>query len=143
MKTRGFTLLEVMVAVAVIGLALTAITASISQMIDAASTMRMRTYANWIAQNRIAELRLAAQAPEIGASNGEVEYANADWVWRAEVSETGVEDLYRIDVSVSLAGGEPIRTVSGFTSPAGAAGMANSAWISSPRQGGRQQGPTT
>ena len=50
--------------------------------------------------------------PDVGASNGEVEYANAEWVWRAVVAETGVDDLLRIDVSVSLAGNDDtIRTV--------------------------------
>jgi general secretion pathway protein I len=100
-----------------------------NQMIDAAQTMRDRTYASWIAQNRIAELRLAAVTPNVGASNGEVEFANTDWAWRTVVSETGVDDLYRIDVSVSLAGSEDItRTVTGFVGPPGAAGEANRAW---------------
>ncbi len=125
----GFTLIEVMVALAIVALSLTAVTASLSQMIDAAQTMRDRTYASWIAQNRITELRLAAVTPNVGATNGEVQYANAEWSWRTVVSETGVDDLYRIDVSVSLAGSDDIiRTVSGFAGPPGAAGEANRAW---------------
>lgn len=125
----GFTLIEVMVALAIVALSLAAVTATMNQMIDAAQTMRDRTYASWIAQNRIAELRLAAVTPNVGASNGEVEFANTDWAWRTVVSETGVDDLYRIDVSVSLAGSEDItRTVTGFVGPPGAAGEANRAW---------------
>lgn len=125
----GFTLIEVMVALAIVALSLAAVTASMSQMIDAAQTMKDRTYASWIAQNRITELRLAAATPNVGASNGEVEYANTDWSWRAVVAETGVDDLYRIDVSVSLAGSEDVvRTVTGFVSPPGVPGQANVAW---------------
>ena len=131
-NNAGFTLIEVMVALTIVALSLTAVTASMSQMIDAAQTMRDRTYASWIAQNRIAELRLAFATPEVGASNGEVEYANTDWSWRATVSETDVDDLYRIDVSVSLAGSDDvIRTVTGFVGPPGAAGEANRAWTRS------------
>ena len=130
--SRGFTLIEVMVALTIVALSLTAVTASLSQMIDAAESMRNRTYASWIAQNRIAELRLAATTPDVGASNGEVQYANADWSWRAVVSETGVDDLYRIDVAVSLAGyDDVIRTVTGFAGPPGAAGEANRVWMRS------------
>jgi len=130
---RGFTLLEVMVALAIVALSLTAVTASMSQMIMAAHTMRDRTYASWIAQNRIAELRLAAAIPDVGASNGEVQFANTDWTWRAVVTETGVEDLYKIDVSVSFAGSDDnIRTVTGFVGPPGAAGEANRAWSRAP-----------
>jgi len=129
MQTRGFTLIEVMVALTIVALSLTAVTAAMSQMIDAGNAMRDRTYASWIAQNRIAELRLLATTPDVGASNGEVEYANAEWAWRAVVSETGVDDLLRIDVSVSFAGSDyTIRTVSGFVGPPGAAGEANRAW---------------
>ena len=68
-----------MVALTIVALSLTAVTASISQMIDAAEAMRNRTYASWIAQNRITELRLAVDSPEVGTSNGEVQYANTDW----------------------------------------------------------------
>jgi len=132
-SSHGFTLLEVLVALTIVALSLTAVTASMSQMIEAARTMRNRTYASWIAQNRIAELRLADAIPDVGASNGEVQFANTDWSWRAVVTETGVEDLYKIDVSVSLAGSDDsIRTVTGFVGPPGAAGEANRAWSRAP-----------
>jgi len=136
----GFTLIEVMVALTIVALSLTAVTASLSQMIDAAESMRNRTYASWIAQNRITELRLAATTPDVGATNGEVEYANTDWSWRAVVAETGVDDLYRIDVAVSLAGSDDvIRTVTGFFGPPGVAGEANRIWMRSPTSGGAPQ----
>ncbi len=126
LNSKGFTLIEVMVALVIVALALTAVTASMNQMIDAAETMRNRTYASWIAQNRITEYRLAFATPDVGSSSGEVEYANTEWSWRATVSETGVDDLYRIDVSVSFAGSDDsIRTVTGFFGPPGAPGAAN------------------
>lgn len=138
---RGFTLIEVMVALTIVALSLTALTASMSQMIDAAHAMRDRTYASWIAQNRITEIRLQQGLPEPGSSNGEVQYANTDWTWRAIISETGVEELFRIDVSVSLAGSDDvIRSVSGFVGSPGAAGEANRAWMRGP-QTGAQTGP--
>lgn len=132
-SSRGFTLLEVMIALVIVALSLTAVAASMSQMIFQAKMMRDRTYASWIAQNRIAEIRLAPATPDVGASNGEVQYANVDWSWRAVVSETGVDDLYRIDVAVSFAGsGDNIRTVTGFVGPPGAPGEANRAWMRAP-----------
>ncbi len=132
-SSRGFTLLEVMIALIIVALSLTAVAASMSQMIFQAKMMRDRTYASWIAQNRIVEIRLAPATPDVGASNGEVQYANVDWSWRAVVSETGVDDLYRIDVSVSFAGSDDnIRTVTGFVGPPGAPGEANRAWMRAP-----------
>ncbi len=137
LTSKGFTLIEVMVALAIVAFSLTAIGASMNQMIDAANSMRERTYASWIAQNRITELRLADTPPEISSSTGEVTYANSEWEWRAIVSETGIEKFYRIDVSVSHAGSEyVIRTVTGFVGEPGAVGRANQIWNRGQRSSG-------
>ena len=126
MRSKGFTLLEVLIALTIVALSLTAVAASMSQMIDAATTMRDRTYASWIAQNKITELRLSNVVPEVGSSTGEIEFGNADWEWRVVVSESGIEDFMRIDVSVSLLGEEyVIRTVTGFVGEPIVAGVRN------------------
>ena len=128
-RCRGFTLIEVMVALVVAALALVAVMASISQMIDAGTSMRDRTYASWIAQNRIAEMRLANIEPDVSRSSGETEFADLEWGWAATVSETGVEYLYRVDVAVGFAGSDDvIRTVTGFIGEPGIPGEANRAW---------------
>lgn len=136
-RDRGFTLIEVMVALVVASLALVAVMASISQMIDAGTAMRDRTYAAWIAQNKIAELRLANTEPEVSTSNGEVEFAGLEWGWTATISETGVQYLYRVDVGVMFAGSDDVvRTVTGFIGEPGIPGEANRAWD----QGGQAVG---
>ena len=133
-RRRGFTILEVMVALSIVALSLMGILASMNQMIDASNAMRERTYADWIAQNKIVELRLANVLPEVGSSSGEVEYANIDWAWRAVISETGVENLFRLDVTVSIAGSEyDVRTVTGFIGEPVRPGQSNRAWNVGPR----------
>lgn len=140
-RARGFTLLEVLVAVSIVGLSLAAVVATMGQMIDSGNAMRERTYAAWIAQNRITEIRVRPVLPEVGNSTGTVEYANTEWTWRAVIAETGVTDLYRIDVSVSLADdGDPIRTVTGFVGPPAPIGEANGRWLQPPRGTGSPQG---
>jgi general secretion pathway protein I len=127
--TNGFTLVEVMVALAIVAFSLTAIAASMNQMIDAANAMRERTYASWIAQNKIAEMRLANVQPDVSTTTGEVTYANSEWAWRAVVSETGIENFYRLDVSVSHAGSDyEIRTVTGFIGEPGMTGRSSQIW---------------
>ncbi len=129
-QSRGFTLLEVMVALAIVALSLTAVAASMNQMIGAATAMQERTYASWIAQNKIAEMRLANVMPEEDTTSGEVDFANTRWVWRAVVSETGIENFRRIDVTVSYEDDNyEIRTVTGFIGePQAAPGRAFGIW---------------
>jgi general secretion pathway protein I len=128
-RSAGFTLIEVMVALAIAALGLAAVAASVSQMIDAATSMQQRTYADWIAQNKIAEMRLANVVPEVSSTEGDVVYAGIEWGWRATISETGVENLFRLDVAVSIAGTDaPIRTVTGFVGEPVVPGQSNLAW---------------
>lgn len=128
-RVRGFTLIEVMVALAIAALALGAVAASLSQMVESAGALQQRTYASWIAQNQIAEMRLANVLPEVGEDSDEVEFAGREWTWRATISETGVENLFRVDVEVSLAGSDDvIRTVTGFIGEPGIPGQSNAAW---------------
>ncbi len=128
--SSGFTLIEVMVAMAIAALGLAAVAASVSQMIDAGTAMQQRTYASWIAQNKITEMRLENITPDVSESSGDTIYANREWTWQARISETGVENLFRVDVQVGLAGGdENIRTVTGFIGEPGVPGQANLTWI--------------
>jgi general secretion pathway protein I len=130
-RSAGFTLLEVMVALGIAALSLTAVTAAMSQMVGAANSMKERTYASWIAQNKIAELRLSNIVPEVSEDSGEVEYAGLEWTWSSTISETGVENLYRVDVAVSFVDSDAIiRTVTGFIGEPGIPGQSNIAWTS-------------
>ena len=115
-------------AIAALGLA--AVAASVSQMVDAGTAMQQRTYANWIALNKIAEMRLANVVPDVSESSGDTIYANREWTWRATISETGVENLFRVDVRVGLADGDDnIRTVTGFIGEPGVPGQSNLVWV--------------
>ncbi len=128
-RFRAFTLVEVMVALAIIALSLTAVSAKMGRMIDTSNSMRERTYASWIAQNKITELRLANVLPEVSATSGEVEYANTTWRWRAVISGSGIENLFRVDVAVSYEDGDDvIRTVTGFIGEPVIPGQSNRAW---------------
>ena len=139
-RCKGFTLLEVLVALAIVGLSLMGIASKMVQMLNAANTMRDRTYASWIAHNKITELRLANVVPEVSSSSGEVDYAGTEWAWRAVVSETDVENLFRVDVTVSFPGGDPLmRPVTGFIGEPTRPGLANDSWVRGAR--GRQGQP--
>jgi len=137
-RCSAFTLIEVMVALVIVAISLSAVIASISQMVQVATAMQERTYANWIAQNKIAELRLSNAPPEVSRADDEVRFADIDWALTTTISETGVENLYRIDVAVFYAGSEySIRTVSGFIGDPGIPGAGNTAWTQNSQAAGR------
>ena len=128
-RSRAFTLVEVMVALAIIALSLTAIAAKMSRMIDTSNSMRERTYASWIAQNKITELRLANVLPEVSTTSGDIDYANSNWRWRAVISESGIENLFRVDVEVYDTSGDVlIRKVTGFIGEPVIPGQSNRSW---------------
>ncbi len=141
-RGRGFTLIEVMVALAILAVTLTGAAVAMGGMLNNATTLRERTYASWIAQNKIIEYRLANEVPDVGEESGEVEYAGAIWEWRAEVAETGVENLLRIDVTITRPGTDVvIRSVTGFIGEPVAPGQSNQAWSSRGGGGADEDNP--
>jgi len=129
-----------MVALVIIAFSLTTVAATMGQMIDTANSMRERTFASWIAQNKITEMRLANIVPEVSATSGELDYANTSWGWRAVVSETGVENLFRVDVSVTYPGSDDqIFVVTGFIGEPIIPGQSNRAWDRGPQGTGARQ----
>jgi general secretion pathway protein I len=140
LASPGFTLVEVMVALAIAAIALAAVAAAVSQMVDASTSMKERTYAAWIAHNKIAELRLSNVVPEVSESSGELTYAGREWSWEAVISETGVENLFRVDVAVSaLDSAVAIRTVTGFIGEPSIPGQSNLAWLSGSQAVGEER----
>lgn len=97
---RGFTLLEVMVALVVVAVALAALVKGGSQSAVTAAHLRDKSFAHWVAMNRVAELRLQPQWPATGESSSDEEMAKRRWYTREKVSETDDPDLRRLEVEV-------------------------------------------
>lgn len=102
-SARGFTLIEVLVALIIVALAAAASMEAVSGAADAASVLRERSFAQWIAFNRITEQRVAATPPADGDSDGVVEFAGRRWQWHQHIERLALAGLRRIDVSVRLA----------------------------------------
>lgn len=103
-REHGFTLVEILVAMAVIAFSLAALISASGQSTSNAASLRDRTYAQWVAANTLTELRLDREVNEAGRRNGDEEMANARWRWQAAITTTPDPNLLRIDVEVSLAG---------------------------------------
>ena len=83
MKRRaGFTLVEILVALAIVAVALAAGMRALAQAADGAGTLKARTLALWVAQNRLAAAQLATPWPALGNIAGEAAQAGSRFVWR-------------------------------------------------------------
>ena len=96
----GFTLIEVLVAVFVLGFALTAIIASTGRYAANAQILREKTLALWVAHNRLTEIGLQPAWPAVGKSDGDEELAGIEWRWDVTVSETPDPRVRRVDITV-------------------------------------------
>jgi general secretion pathway protein I len=99
-RQRGFTLVEVLVALAVLAIALTAVMRTMAQAIDATATLRERNVALWVAQNRLAEHQMRRDWPAPDTKTGDTEFGGEKWFWREQVSTTPEATIRRIEITI-------------------------------------------
>ena len=103
-RRAGFTLVEILVALAVVAVALTAAMRALAQAAEGAGTLKARTLAMWVAQNRLATVRLGDELPAAGRRSGRAAQANLDFVWTETVGGTPNPAFRRVDVEVAESG---------------------------------------
>ncbi len=99
---RGFTLLEVMVALTIVAVALSAMISASGNFTSGTTHLRDRTFARWVAANRLAEMRAMREWPDLGKSEGEATLASQTWFWRVTTQEVQDEALRQIEIQVRL-----------------------------------------
>jgi len=107
-RQRGFTLIEVLVALAVLTIALSAVMRTLSQSIDLTADLRDRNIALWVAQNRLAEHQIRNDWPAQDTTDGTSEMAGREWRWREQVAGTPEPALRRIEIEVRAAHGDQV-----------------------------------
>lgn len=85
-RAQGFTLVEVLIALAVLAIALTAVLRAMGQAIDLSTDLRDRTVALWAAQERATDLVLKDTLPAVQSTDGTMEFGEREWRWREKVT---------------------------------------------------------
>jgi general secretion pathway protein I len=104
-RPRGFTLLEVLVSLAIVAIAMGALIKGGAANASNAAYLRDKTIAHWVAMNKAAEFQLDPAWPAVATTEGKVEMASREWQWKAKVSATPDADVRRLDVDVRAADG--------------------------------------
>ncbi|MGB5103071.1 MAG: type II secretion system minor pseudopilin GspI [Steroidobacteraceae bacterium] len=137
---RGFTLIEVLAALVIVALGMLGVIEAVTQTARNGTYLREKTLAHWIAMNLVTERRLLGSPPEVGVTSDELEYAGQRWRYTVTVTQTQVESLRRMDVSVRAAEApedSALATVAGFYGTAiGAAGGGSLDWSGADTAGG-------
>ena len=100
-QQSGFTLIEVVVALAVVIIAFMAMYGSMIQSVATATLMQENTIATWIAFDRITELRVTNEFPEDDETTEEIEMAGTEWIATTRFVPTASEDILQVIVKVA------------------------------------------
>jgi general secretion pathway protein I len=112
----GFTLLEVLIALAIVAIALSALIKATGDAAGNAAYMRERVFAQWVGENQLAELQARREWPDRGTRRGTEELGERSWSWVRVVSDTPQAGVRRIDIEIAPADDEKrvLARITGF-----------------------------
>jgi general secretion pathway protein I len=99
-KQRGFTLIEVLVALIIVAFGMGAALKALTSAADSTGRLREKTFAAWIGLNQLATERLSTGVKTTGNQEAEIDYAGSRWHWQQTIEDMEVPGLKRITVRV-------------------------------------------
>ncbi len=115
-RYKGFTLLELLIAMAILAVAMGALLQASAQHTVNTVSLRDRAISQWVAANKLTELQLQKELEPVGKREGDVQMANSTWYWRTKVEKVSDKNLRRVEVSVRKKAGSDgsLYTLPGF-----------------------------
>jgi len=95
---KGFTLLETLVAMAVLAISMVAVIQTAGSSVTAQNHLQEKIYAEWVALNQLTRMQVAAEVPRVGKYEGTEKMAGRQWRWFAQVQATSNPFLLKTDV---------------------------------------------
>lgn len=129
----GFTLVEVLVALMIVAMGLAALMTAVSGTARTSGYLRDKTLAQWMALNRLSEVRLNLNKFGQNTDSGELNFANRTWHYDTRYYDTSIATMKRVVVRVyagdAKTKGNPLAESTGFLGSALAvAGSSNVDW---------------
>jgi general secretion pathway protein I len=129
----GFTLVEVLVALMVVAMGLTALMVAVSGTARTSGYLRDKTLAQWMALNRLSEVRLNLNKFGQNTDTGELKFANRTWHYDTRYYDTSITTMKRVVVRVyagdTKTKGNPLAESTGFLGSAlSTPGLSNVDW---------------
>jgi general secretion pathway protein I len=111
-KSRGFTLIEVLLALSVLAISLTALLKTTAQTINATNRIKEKSIKHWVEIQAITKIQLKAeQIHPNHATTKRTEAFGQTWYWRAKLKPTAIKHIQQITIDVSSSNRGP------FTDP--------------------------
>lgn len=98
---QGFTLIEILISLAVIAISLGAILSTSGSQAQQAGYLKQKTIAHWVAANEITKLQIENSFPALGDEKGSTEMANYDWYWLRTTKELAITKSIR-EISIQV-----------------------------------------
>ena len=99
-RSTGFTLIEMLVAMAILAVGLGAIIKAAGENASNASYMRDKEVARWVATDKLTEMQILSEWGNNQTKTGEVNILKTNWYWTAKIQKVQDPDLRRVDVEV-------------------------------------------
>lgn len=96
----GFTLIEVLIALAIIAISLGAILNTTGSQASQAAYLKHKTIAHWVAMNELARLQLSEEYPDLGTTTGSTQMSNVEWYWQRDVKKLVDENARQVEFQV-------------------------------------------
>lgn len=91
LKSKGFTLIEVMVALAIIAIALASLIKASGNHTNSAAYLKSKTLAHYVAMNEVAKIQIEKAWPDLGTKKDVTDMADTQWFWTREIEKTADE----------------------------------------------------
>ena len=116
-KSAAFTLIEILVALVILAIALTAAIKAINDNIRFASILQNKTVATWVADDMLARMQTRLMPPPTGggSSSGNQQMLGNNWYWQASSEKAGTSNILKINIKVGInKNAKPAASIIGF-----------------------------